>query len=217
MPNRTWLLVPTLLALCLLTGCPQPSVQEIRTEQTRLLDAMETDAQAVQDPQERQKLLDTIASLRRELQSSHGTLETQQQELEALRRERQRYRLARELKAASVEMPFFSPVGSAKGLDLWVIPRDTHGDALKLPGALNVIIRRPGVLGLGDSPKLAEWNFSATQLHDKWAGQLYQGYHLFLPWPGNTRPDLRDAVVYVTFANPDGKTVSSHKLIELSE
>lgn len=207
-----------LVCASLLIGCPQPSVKEIQSEQSRLLDSMESDARTVADPAERQRLLDNIARLRKGMQSSHGTLEAQQRELEALRLERERFQVSRELKAASVEMPFFSPVASAQGLDLWVIPRDARGDAVKVPGTLKVSVRRRGVLGVGTSGKgLADWTLSPSQLQDKWAGQLYQGYHVFLPWRGKERPILRQAVVRVTFTNPDGEFCSVEKAVESGE
>ena len=202
----------------LLAGCVQPSVKNIKSEQTRLLDSMERDAGSVTDPDERKRLLDTIADLRKQVASSQGTLEAQQRELEILRKERERFQLSRELRAASVQMPFFSPVASPKGIDLWVIPRDAHGDALKVPGTLKVSLRRPGLLGLGTSSEsLADWIFTPDQLRDKWAGQLYQGYHLFLVWTTREPPVLRDTVLRVTFVNPDGKSCSAQKPLEFRE
>ena len=52
---------------------------------------------------------------------------------------------------------------------------------------------------------------------DKWAGQLYQGYHLSLSWTSRKRPDLQDAVLQVTFINPDGAACSAEKALELRE
>jgi hypothetical protein len=216
--TRTSLILLSLLAVALLAGCPQPAPREPQSEQSRLLDTMQKDARTVQDPAEKKRLLDNIASLRKQMDTSHGTLEGQQRELDQLRLERERYALARKLKAASVEIPYFSPLATPQGLDLWVIPRDAQGDVLKVPGSLKVTVRHRGALGLGASGKnLLVWNLTPAQLQDKWAGQLYQGYHLLLPWPKKDLPDIRDAVVHVTFTNPDGKSCTAEKPIEFRE
>ena len=207
-----------LLAACLLAGCPQPSVRDIQSEQIKRLDSMQAQASSISDPAERQHFLDEIAALRKEIESSHGTLDAQQRELEALRQEHLAFALSREVTASSVEMPYFSPVAGPQALDLWVIPRDSHGDAVKVPGTIAVSVHHPGALGLGSDPNiLASWTLNPSQLQDKWAGQLYQGYHVLLPWPDNHRPALAQVVVRVTFTSPDGKSCNAEKTIDVKE
>jgi len=216
--NRPLILMLVLAAACLLAGCPQPSVKDIQSEQIKRLDSMQAEAASISDPAERQRFLEEIAALRKEIESSHGTLDAQQRELEALRREHLAFRLSREVTAASVEMPYFSPVAGPRGLDLWVIPRDSHGDAVKVPGTIAVSVHHPGALGLGSDPNiLASWTLNPSQLQDKWAGQLYQGYHVVLPWPDNRRPAFAQVVVRVTFISPDGKSCKAEKPVDVKE
>lgn len=215
MSDRPLFLLLALAFAALLIGCPSADVRQVQSQQTQILDSMERDARTVADPAERRRLLDNVAKLRKEIKSSHGTLEAQQRELVELRSQRERYDVSGALKADSIEMPYFSPVASPQALDLWVIPRDAHGDAVKVAGSIKVSVRRAGAFGLGTSGNsLADWTLTPAQLQDKWAGQLYQGYHLLLAWPGSKRPVLPDAVVRVVFTNPDGKTCSAEKALE---
>lgn len=216
--NRTLTLFFALAPACLLSGCPQSSVKEIQSEQIKRLDSMQTQAGSISDPAERKRFLEEIAALRQEIESSHGAIDSQQRELEALREEHLRFRLAREVTASSVEMPYFSPVLGSRALDIWVIPRDAHGDPVKVPGTISISVHHPGALGLGSDPNsIASWTVNPSQLQDKWAGQLYQGYHLLLPWPDNHRPPVAQAVVHVTFISPDGKTCTAEKTVDVKE
>ena len=215
MPDRPLFLLLALAFAAILIGCPSAGIRQVQSEQTQILDSMDRDARAVSDPAERQRLLDNVARLRKEIQTSHGTLEAQQRELDELRSQRERYDVSQTLKADSVEMPYFSPVATPQALDLWVIPRDAQGDAVKVAGSVKISVRRAGAFGLGASGKsLADWSLSPAQIQDKWAGQLYQGYHFLLAWPGAKRPSLKDTFVRVVFANPDGKTCSAEKPLE---
>ncbi len=177
---------------------------------------MDTEVHALRDPNERDRLLRTLAELRRELEETHAALDAEQRELERLRQENRQHRVSASFAVNAVGIPYFSPIAKSDGLDLWVIPRDSHGDAVKVPGSLTVSLQRRGLLGIGTAgKKLCEWSVPMGKLKDKWAGQLYRGYHVLLAWPEGGRPEVTEAVLKLKFTTPDGKTCKTEKVIEL--
>ena len=184
---RTACVLSVLLAVCLSVGCAgsssrQPSGDPVTSSQRR--DTLTSGAQ-------HKELVRNLARLQKELKKTRAKLEAQRRELNRLREQRTRMELSRDLRADSIEIPFYSPVVKSAGLDLWIVPRDAQGDVVKVPGTLRVRILRRGLLGLGTTGHaVREWSVLAGKLKDMWEGQLYQGYHVLLAWSKEGRPDL---------------------------
>ena len=207
-------MLSALLTACLNVGCAgsssrQPSVDPGTSSQQS--DTLTSGAQ-------HKELVRNLARLQKELKKTRAELEAQSHELNRLREQRTRTKLARGLRADSIEIPFYSPVVKPGGLDLWIVPRDAQGDVVKVPGTVQVRIRRRGLLGLGTTGHaVREWSVPAGKLKDLWEGQLYQGYHMLLTWSKEGRPDLADTLVQVRFTGPDGKSRKTEKSIESGE
>lgn len=209
-------LLLVIVAGCMLTSCGTPSIKQREKNQARLLKQMDAEVHELRDPNERKKLLRTLAKLRRELEETHAALEVEHRKLERLRQENRRHRVSASFTVNAVEIPYFSPITKSDGLDLWVMPRDSHGDAVKVPGSLTVSLHRRGLLGIGTAgKKLCEWSVPMGKLKDKWAGQLYRGYHVLLAWPEGKCPDVAEAVLKLKFTTPDGKKYKTEKVIKL--
>ena len=199
-------------------GCADQPVDPGGGRQGKLLDRMDTQVRSMAESREREALLKTLEQLRSELQQTRAALVNERQEMERLRQKYDRKKLSGNLAVESIEIPFFSPTANPDGLDLWVIPRDAQGDSVKLPGSLVVSLHEQGFLGLGTTEKkIHEWSVPPEKLKDQWAGQLYQGYHVVLPWPKEGRPDFVQVLLRARFIGPDDKSCTTEKVVEFTE
>lgn len=218
---RTACVLSVLLAVCLSVGCAGSSSRQQSGDSPRRVSDPVTSSprkDALTSSAQHKELVRNIERLQKELKETRAALEVEKRELNRLREQRTRTELSRGLRADSIEIPFYSPVVKPGGLDLWVVPRDAQDDVVKVPGTLQVRIRRQGLLGLGTTgPTVREWSVQAGKLKDMWEGQLYQGYHVLLDWSEEGRPDLADTLVQVRFTGPAGKTCQTEKPIKSGE
>jgi hypothetical protein len=115
-----------------------------------------------------------------------------------------------------IDILYFTKV-TPEGIDLWVAPSDRHNDVVKTAGSFDIALHRPGVWGMRKlGPKTAAWKFSAKEVESLWEGELWEGYHLKLAWPGGKPPDVAAGMLHVEFTTAEGKTYTATKEMTVS-
>ena len=110
-----------------------------------------------------------------------------------------------------IEILYFTHL-TEKEIDLWVSPFDRHNDVVKTAGSFEISLHRPAAFKFRRrGRKLAEWRFSAQEVETLWEGELFEGYHLKLAWPGGKPPEVESLVLHVEFTVAGGKTYSADK------
>jgi len=171
-------------ALVRLEGSPQTGDPEVH----RLLKQLETE----------------LAESRRRHVAAQNRIAELEAEVEKLQR-------AAGFAVHHIEILYFTHL-TEKEIDLWVTPFDRHNDVVKTSGSFEISLHRPGAFGLRTrGRRLALWRFSAQEVETLWEGQLFEGYHLKLAWPGGKPPEMETVVVHVEFTSAEGKTYAADK------
>ncbi len=200
-----------------LAGCQAPPPTEIRydTQQRLLQDAMvRLEGSPQTGDAEVRRLLKQLETELAEAERRHTRAQRRIVELEE---EVERLRQAAGFAVHHIEILYFTHL-TPKEISLWVTPFDRHNDVVKTAGSFKISLHRPGVWRLRKrGRKLCQWRFSAAEVETRWAGELFEGYHLKLAWPGGKPPEEETLVLHVEFTSAEGKTYSATKELSMGE
>ena len=199
------------------TGCQTPPPTEIRydTQQKLLQDAMvRLEGSPQTGDAEVRRLLKQLETELAEAERRHAQAQRRIAELEE---EVEELRHAAGFAVHHIEILYFTQL-TPKEISLWVTPFDRHNDVVKTAGSFRISLHRPGVWGLRKrGRKLCEWRFSAAEVETRWEGELFEGYHLKLAWPGQKPPEEETVVLHVEFTTAEGQTYSATKELSMEE
>lgn len=105
--------------------------------------------------------------------------------------------------------------GVDDGIEVYLIPRDDSGSAIKTPGTMEAILLKESAIGLGITQKeMDRWTVPPDDITKRWNSSLFPGYILRLPWH-NGIPDAPAAILTVTFEPLFGQSLTARKRIEI--
>jgi hypothetical protein len=131
-------------------------------------------------------------------------------------------RLAEAMAPAAIEIGFstdgkdWSGDGVDDGVELHLVPRDSTGSAVKIPGRVEAVLFRESGFGLNlPGAGIDQWTVSADTLRYAWNESLFPGYIARMPWHKGL-PDETEAVLAVTFYPAAGRPLSARKRVEIT-
>ena len=131
-------------------------------------------------------------------------------------------RLGDAMTPAAIEIGFstdgkdWSGDGVDDGIELHLIPRDSTGSAVKMPGRIEAVLFRASGFGVSlPGRDIDQWVVSGDTLRYAWNESLFPGYIIRMPWHSGL-PDVAEAVLAVTFYPAYGRPLEARKQVDVA-
>ncbi len=106
--------------------------------------------------------------------------------------------------------------GVFDGVEVYIVPRDEAGNAVKCPGTAQVALTEESLVGpFNVGRETDRWTVTSETLKGAWNESLFPGYIVQLPWY-EKNPEKQYGILNVTFTPLYGAPMSASKRIEIN-